>query len=403
MASETFGIGFVSAGFITSEAHVPSLEYIPDAEVAAIHELDRKRAEDLAEDSRDLGVGNPNIYGEDELAEMVADTDVDAVWVTSPNFTRKDVVEGIVEAVEDGATLQGIAMEKPIARNVDEANRILERVEDAGLPHAYLENWVHEPAIEDMRELLWEQGRDAGRPYIARAQAEHGGPHSAWFWNGKLQGGGALTDMLVHAMGGNDYLLTDPEGSKLEPVAVSADTETLKWSREEYAAQLEEEYGVDYEDSPADDYARVTIRYEDEKGRPVISEAAGSWCYVGSGVSRTVELLGPEYSGQVRTDDDSSSIFLSDELSGEGWAEKQTATSGRMPIDAEVVVNSGYVGENRDAIDAFRDGENGRFDLEDGLRMIELSMAAYRAAEDGEEVDLATADLDGYRPPPARE
>jgi len=28
MANE-FGIGFVSAGFITHEAHVPSLEYLP--------------------------------------------------------------------------------------------------------------------------------------------------------------------------------------------------------------------------------------------------------------------------------------------------------------------------------------------------------------------------------------
>lgn len=403
MESEPFGIGFVSAGFITSDAHVPSLEYIPNAEVAAIHELDRERAEDLAADSRDLGVGDPSVYGEGELNEMVADPDVDAVWVTSPNFTREDVVNGIVDAVERGADLQGIAMEKPIARNIKEATQILDRVEDVNLPHAYLENWVHEPAIEDMRELLWDQGQDAGRPYIARAQAEHNGPHSAWFWNGKLQGGGALTDMLVHAMGSNDLLLTDPDGSKLEPVTVSADTETLKWSREEYAAQLENEYDVDYENSPADDYARVTIQYEDEDGRPVISEASGSWCYVGSGVSRTVELLGPEYSGQVRTDDDSSSLFFSDEIAGEGWAEKQTATSGRMPIDAAVVVNSGYVGENRDAIESFRRGENGRFDLEDGYRVIELSMAAYKAAEEGKEIDLATADLEGYTPPPARE
>jgi len=128
-------------------------------------------------------------------------------------------------------------------------------------------------------------------------------------------------------------------------------------AREEYADQLRAEYGVDYKSRPADDYARATIRYKDEQGRPVVSEATGSWCYVGSGVRRSIELLGPEYSGQVMTDDESSSIFLSDAITdGENWAEKQNATSGRMPVDAAVPVTGGYVAENRDATNAFRGG-----------------------------------------------
>ncbi|WP_372480043.1 Gfo/Idh/MocA family protein [Halomicrobium sp. HM KBTZ05] len=403
--TDSFGIGFVSAGFITRESHAPSVGYLPDVHVAGIQNRTRENAESLADTCREEGWGDPSVYGEDAVADLVADPDVDGLWVTSPNFTRVDVVEAAVEAVEDGAELRGIALEKPVARNLREANRIVDLVEGAALPHAYLENWPHEPDIDKLRALLWEQGRGAGRPYIARSQAEHGGPHSGWFWDGRKQGGGALTDMLCHALAGNDFLLSDPDGEDdLEPVSVSADTETIKWQQDDYADQLEADFGVDFRSNPVDDYARTTVRYEDGDGRTVVSEATGSWCYVGSGVRRTIELLGPEYSGQVLSDDESSSVFFSDELGeGEGWTEKQTATSGRMPIAAADVVTGGFVAENRDAVAAFRAGENARLDLSDGVRILRLCMAAYKAAEDGADVDLRDADLEGYTPPPARE
>ena len=420
MTNDSFGIGLVGAGFIASEAHAPSVDYLPGVHVAGIQNRTRENGEALAEACRDAGRGDPTVYGDGEVAALAADPEVDGLWVTTPNFVRADAVEAAVDAIEDGASLQGIALEKPIARNLLEAKRILDRVASVDLPHAYLENWVHEPEIEQLRSLLWERGATAGRPYIARSQAEHGGPHSGWFWDGRMQGGGALTDMLCHALGGNDYLLREPgdvEGDPgdvdddggdspggLEAVSVSADVETLKWARPEYADDLRERFGVDYETDPADDYARTTIRYEDASGTPVVSEATGSWCYVGSGVSRRIELLGPEYSGHVRSDDDASSVFFSDELaSGEGWAEKQTATSGRMPIGGAGVVNGGFVAENRDAVDAFREGRNGRFDLHDGERVLRLCMAAYKSAEDGAEVRLAETDLSSYVPPPARE
>jgi predicted dehydrogenase len=406
MANESFGIGFVSCGFITQELHVPSVEYLPDVHVAGIQNRTRETAANLAAECREAGLGDPSVYGDGEVSALVDDPDIDGLWITSPNFTRVDVVDAAVDAVEDGANLRGIAMEKPVARNLREAARIIDRIEKADIPHAYLENWPYEPDIREMRELLWDRGRAAGRPYLARSQAEHGGPHSAWFWDGQLQGGGALTDMLCHALAGNHVLLSDPgrSGGDLEPVSVSADTETLKWSREEYAKRLREDHGVDYESDPADDYARATIRYIDADGEPVISEASGSWCYVGAGVRRTIELLGPEYSGQVVTDEESSSVFFSDAVGdGEGWAEKQNATTGRMPVDAATPVTSGFVAENRDAVDAFRDGENGLLDLEDGRRILRLCMAAYKAAETGQEVDLGDADLSTYTPPPARE
>jgi predicted dehydrogenase len=406
--SDPFGIGFVGAGFITRESHAPSVEYLPDVTVAGVANPTQSHAEEFAATCRENDWGDPAVYDATEVAALVADPAVDGLWVTSPNHTRVDVVEAAVDAVEDGADLRGVAIEKPVARTVDEARRIRDSLEGADLPHAYLENWPHEPEIAETRALLWERGRDAGRPYLARSKAEHGGPHAGWFWDGHRQGGGALTDMLCHALAGNEFLLSDPdgadEGGGIEAVSVDADTATLKWDSEEYAEQVREEYGIDFAANPVDDYARATVRYETSEGRTVVSEATGSWCFVGAGVSRDVELLGPEYSGQVVTDESASSVFFSDAVgAGEGWAEKQNATSGRMPVGGATVVDGGYVAENRDAVESFRAGENGQFDVDDGFAVVRLCMAAYRAAETGETVDLQSADLAGYVPPPARE
>jgi len=404
--TDPFGIGFVGAGFIARESHAPSVEYLPNVRVAGIANPTQSRAEAFADTCREEGWGDPAVYDASQVAALVADPAVDGLWVTSPNHTRVDVVEAAVDAVADGADLQGVALEKPVARTVDEARRIRDLLDDANLPHAYLENWPHEPEIAETRELLWERGREAGRPYLARSKAEHAGPHAGWFWDGRRQGGGALTDMLCHALAGNEFLLSDPqvEDGGIEPVSVDADTATLKWDQPAYAEQLRETYGVDFAEHPVDDYARATVRYEDGDGRTMVSEATGSWCFVGAGVSRDVELLGPEYSGQVVTDESSSSVFFSDEIGdASGWAEKQNATSGRMPVTGATVVDGGYVAENRDAIESFRANENGRFDVRDGLSVVRLCMAAYRAAEEGETVDLRSTDLSGYVPPPARE
>lgn len=403
MPSQPFGIGIVGAGFITQESHVPSVEYLPDIQVTGIQNRTRETAVELANTCRDNGWGDPSVYGNDEVGALADDPDVDAIWITTPNFVRADAVKAVTTAVEDGSDLDGIAVEKPLARTLSEADDIIERVESAGLAHAYLENWVHEPRISELRSLLWERGRKAGPPYIARARAEHGGPHSAWFWDGEKQGGGVLTDMLSHALSTNQRLLTDPAGGALEPVSINADTETLKWNREDFADQLQSEFGVDLRENPVDDYARATVQYKNDSGQTIISEATGSWCYVGAGVNRSIELLGPEYSGQVVSNGSESSVFFSDVLSGgEGWAEKQNATSGRMPLAAADIVLGGYVAENRDAVQAFRRGENATLDLKHGRDILRLCMAAYKSAETGSEIDLRTADLKEYTPPPAR-
>ena len=61
------------------------------------------------------------------------------------------------------------------------------------------------------KEIVWARGAAlAGPPYLARAAEEHSGPHMPWFWEGTLQGGGVLNDMMCHSVEEARFMLTPP-------------------------------------------------------------------------------------------------------------------------------------------------------------------------------------------------
>lgn len=72
--------------------------------------------------------------------------------------------------------LLGIACEKPLARNVKEAQMMLQMVTDAGIATGYLENQVFAPTVTKGKDLIWSRAaRVTGRPYLVRAAEEHSG------------------------------------------------------------------------------------------------------------------------------------------------------------------------------------------------------------------------------------
>ena len=114
---------------------------------------------------------------------------------------------------------------------------MVELVERSGLLHGYLENQVFTPGVQRGRALIWARGAAlTGRPYLARAAEEHSGPHMPWFWQGELQGGGVLNDMMCHSVEVARFMLTEPgkPRASIRPVSVSAQIASLKWSRPEY-------------------------------------------------------------------------------------------------------------------------------------------------------------------------
>jgi predicted dehydrogenase len=202
----------------------------------------------------------------------------------------------------------------------------------------------------------------------------------------------------------NKHLLESATGEDLTPIAVSCDLSTLKWTRDQYADELAEEFDVDYRSEPSEDYAHATVFYETDDGEVVVGEATNSWCYVGTGLRITIELLGPEYSGTINTLESGTDVFFSSDVEDEtGYVvEKQQAGQGEMPVIPDEANTYGYLQQNRHVVNAFREGEHAREDLHDGLEVVELCMASYKAAEEGERIALEDADLTEYVPEPAR-
>ena len=407
MTRQRLGIGFVGSGFIT-RFHIRSLLGVRDADVRGCWSPNAGHAESAAELARELDVGEARAFP--SIEAMVSDPAVDAVWLCGPNHARLANLEAICAAVRSGATLRGVACEKPLARTVSEAKRMLALAEEAGLGHGYLENQVFAPPVARGRELIWRRGAAlTGRPYLARAAEEHSGPHSPWFWRGDLQGGGVLNDMACHSVEVVRHLLTAPGAPRdsIRPRRVTGRIASLKWSRPEYSERLRQTMGeaVDYARRPAEDFAGVTIEYEARDGTPLIGEATTSWSYVGPGLRLSMELLGPEYSLAVDSLASGVKLFFSREVrgtAGEDLVEKQNAEVGSMPVVVDETAEYGYTDENRHMVRAFLRGKTPDLTFADGVEVVELLMTAYMSAEQGRTLPFRPEGLDAFVPAVAR-
>jgi predicted dehydrogenase len=402
------GIGIIGGGFI-ARFHIRSWVGVRDADILGIFDPDTKRAEEAAALVRRLHVGNARTYK--SVTDMIADPAIDALWIGAPNYTRVDVMEEIAHAVIKGkGELIGVTCEKPLGRNVKEARKMLDLAKKAHLLDGYLENQVFAPAVVRGKDIVWARGAAiAGPPYLARAAEEHSGPHMPWFWEGALQGGGVLNDMMCHSVEEARFMLTPPGAPRnvLTPVSVTAYTNCLKWQEPHYASILAKNSGgkTDYLNRPAEDFARSLVEYKDQKGKIVIVETTTSWCYIGAGLRLTMELLGPEYSLAINTLDSGLKIFFSRNVigkAGEDLVEKQNAEIGLMPVVANEETEYGYIAENRHMVQSFLRGRRPEENFGDGLNVTELLMTAYMSAEKGKTIPFPPPGLDNYIPAVAK-
>jgi predicted dehydrogenase len=408
MTHQPLGIGIIGGGFI-ARFHIKSWVGVRDADILGIFDPDAKRAAEACALVKSLGVGAATPYR--SVTDLVADPAIGAIWICAPNYTRIGVMEEIAHAVLSGqGELRGVACEKPLGRNVAEAKKMLDLARKAKLLDGYLENQVFSPAVVRGKEIVWARGAAlAGPPYLARAAEEHSGPHMPWFWEGTLQGGGVLNDMMCHSVEEARFMLTPPGAPRdvLTPVSITAYTNCLKWQEPHYAGILAKNSGgkTDYLNRPAEDFARSLVEYRTDKGKIVVVETTTSWCYVGAGLRLSMELLGPEYSLQINTLDAGLKVFFSRQVkgrAGEDLVEKQNAEIGLMPVVADEPTEYGYIAENRHMVRSFLQGARPEENFSDGLNVTELLMAAYMSAEKGRTIPFPAPGLGAYIPPVAR-
>ena len=110
---------------------------------------------------------------------------------------------------------------KPLARSAEEAKRILDTVESAGLFAGYLEDLVYTP--KTIKSLAAVGDGAIGDVMWVRSRETHPGPHSAWFWDAELAGGGCIVDLGCHCI----EIIRSYVGKTNRPVEVMCWSDTL--------------------------------------------------------------------------------------------------------------------------------------------------------------------------------
>jgi predicted dehydrogenase len=150
-----------------------------------------------------------------DLAGAIDDSGTDVVIVGLPNHLHEEAVGLVAKAGK------AVLCTKPLGRNADEARRMLEAVEKAGVFAGYLEDLCYTPkslkAVKSVRDGA------IGDVTWVRSRETHPGPHSAWFWDGRLTGGGAIVDLGCHCI----EIIRNFVGKGNRPVDVLCHTDTL--------------------------------------------------------------------------------------------------------------------------------------------------------------------------------
>ena len=280
------------------------------------------------------------------LEEAIAHPDADTVVIGLPNQLHE---EAVALAARHG---KAVLCTKPLARNAEEAKRMLDIVERAGVFAGYLEDLCYTP--KTLKALRMVQAGQLGDVTWARSRETHPGPHSAWFWDGNQAGGGAIVDLGCHCI----EIVRNFVGKENRPVEVMCWTDTLVHPIE------------------AEDNGIALIRFESG----AIGQFEVSWTFRG-GMDLRDEVAGTEgtlwLNHFLRT---GFEVFTSGE-GGDYVAEKAETVSGWLFPVGDEVSELGYVDMFTDMFEAMDEGRQPMETFYDGYVVNAIIDACYRSAQ----------------------
>jgi predicted dehydrogenase len=143
-------------------------------------------------------------------AELCAASDVDVVFVSSPNSLH---LADTLTAVKYG---KAVLCEKPMAMNVAEAEEMTRAARDRGVLLGVAQCFRFEDSVDRIRERV--QGGDIGRIKSIRVDFTFPGLNSPrrWLTDSALAGGGPIADVGVHCIDSMRHILGR------EPIAAHA-------------------------------------------------------------------------------------------------------------------------------------------------------------------------------------
>ena len=335
--------GVIGAGGIADRRTLPGMMLAENAELIAVMEVN-------AEHTEKLRVKYNAKRGYTSYEELLADPEIEAVYIASPVVCHKD------QAIAAAKAGKHILLEKPAALTIADGEEILKAAKDAGVLIASGFMMRYHGYHQKVKEMI--AAGEIGQVVSARAQLTCWYPEipGAWRQDKSKSGGGALMDMGVHCIDLIEYIL----GSKTVMTCGFNDTRTFSYN--------------------VDDSSNILIKLENGVAAYVDShfnipdEAA--FCrmeFYGTKGSILCEgTIGQVEGGEVRA-------VISD--AGGYNAAQDRSTSGSFKVEAKL--GNMYQKEIESFGRSVADGTPLTVPLEDAIHVQKVALAAYAASEEG--------------------
>jgi predicted dehydrogenase len=363
---DTVRVGLIGSGFVSS-IHYEALRRVPGVEVLAVTSPTPGHAERFAAER-----AIPHHFTDQRgLLDLKP---IDLVILGHPNDLH---CESAVRAAQAG---KHVVVEKPMALNIGECDRMIAACEKARVILGYAEELCFAPKYVRLKQLVDEGA--LGKIHLVKQSEKHDGPHSAWFYDTRRSGGGVTCDMGCHAVEFFRWLLGGPEGGKAAVASVFAQMGTY----------------THHDQGQGDDEAILILNFADG----AIGLAEESWNKAG-GMDDRAEVFGS--GGQAYADLLYGNALRAYSRTGYGYAvEKAGATQGwSFPIYEEIW-NYGFPQEMEHFVDCVRNGRTPLENGHDGRAVVEILGALYASAGQGRRIELpfvshARCPIDLWRSP----
>ncbi len=208
--------GVIGAGGIADRRTIPGMLLCDNAQLVAVMEVNME----LAEKCRSKWDCQ---YAYDNEAELLANPEIDAVYIASPVFLHAKQAMAAADAGKH------ILIEKPLAMTSEEGQRVIDYCNAKGVKIAAGLMMRFGSYVQAMKKAVAE-GK-IGKPVSAYAQFTCWYPDMPGVWrqSKKNGGGGAMMDMGVHCIDLLQYIL----GSKAKDVAAFQDTLSFRYEVED--------------------------------------------------------------------------------------------------------------------------------------------------------------------------
>jgi myo-inositol 2-dehydrogenase/D-chiro-inositol 1-dehydrogenase len=336
-------VGIIGGGFV-SEIHAEAFQEVPEAELVAVCNVDKPALETFARKWKIPATAT-------DYRKILDRKDVDVIVLGIPNYLHREVT---VAAAKAG---KHIITEKPLCHTLEDADAMVAACKKHKVKLMYAETICFSPKYVRAKKLVDEGA--IGKLYMIKQGEKHSGPHSGWFYDVKLSGGGAIMDMGCHGIEWARWMYGKPK-----PKSVFAHCQRV----------------LHIDRTKGEDNSVIILEFEGG-GIAVIEDC---WARHG-GMDDRIELYGTE--GVIYCDLLHGSSMETYSLKGYGYAvEKAGETKGWTFTVFEEAHIYGFPHEMRHFIQCILNDQMPQETGEDGRATLEIIYAAYESAGTGKKI-----------------